>query len=129
MNIDMTIIYVIGIIIGVVGMVFGVAYLRKNNYVKESDLVFVSTLLGIGIEILNEMNLDKEKEILKIGSIVQDSINFAIGLFEDTEDVYIKACEYAYNLCEQAGIEVTDSRRNIIQQLIKLGLEIKVVNE
>ena len=129
MNIDMTIVYVLGIVVVVVGMVFGVAYLRKNNYVKESDLVFVSTILGIGIEILNELNLKNEKEILKISFIVQDSINFAIGMFDDTNDIYIKSCEYAYNLCEQAGIEITDSRRNIIQQLIKLGLEIKVVNE
>jgi hypothetical protein len=125
----MNIVYIIGIVIGVVGLVFGVAYLRKNNYVKESDLVFVSTVLGIGIEILDEMNLAKEKEILKITSIVQDSINFAVGMFDNTNDTYEKACEYAYNMCEQAGIQLTDSRRNIIQQLIRLGLEIKVVNE
>lgn len=129
MNIDMNIVYVIGIVIAVVGMVFGVAYLRKNNYVKESDLVFVSTVLGIGIEILNEMNLKNEKEILKISSIVQDSINFAIGMFDNQNDTYNKACEYAFKMCEQASIELTDNRKNIIQQLIKLGLEIKVVNE
>lgn len=129
MNIDMSIVYVLGIIVAVVGLVFGVAYLRKNNYVKESDLVFVSTVLGISIEILNEMNLKNEKEILKLSSIIQDSLNFAIGMFDDKNDTYAKACEYAYNLCEQAGIEVTDNRRDIIQKLIKLGLEIKVVNE
>jgi Tfp pilus assembly protein PilE len=129
MNVDMTIIYVIGIVVVVVGMVFGIAYLRKNNYVKESDLIFVSSILGIGIEILEELNLDKEKEILKISGIVQDSINFAIGMFDNVDNTYEKACEYAYNLCEQSGIQVTDSRRNIIQQLIRLGLEIKVVNE
>jgi Tfp pilus assembly protein PilE len=129
MNVDMTIIYVIGIVVVVVGMVFGIAYLRKNNYVKESDLIFVSSILGIGIEILEEMGLKNEKELLKIANIVQDSIHFAISMFDSQEDIYDGACAYAFRLCEQAGIPMNDNRINIVKQLVKLGLEIKVVNE
>jgi hypothetical protein len=129
MSIDMNIVYTIGIIVAVLGMVFGIAYLRKNKYVSKEDLQFVSTVLGIGIEILDEMNLSKEKELLKISSIVQDSLNFAVGMFDDTHNIYIQACNYAFKLCEQADIELTDNRRDIIQQLIRIGLEIKVINE
>lgn len=126
---DYTIFWILGIVIAVVGLVFGVAYLQKNNLISKENLLFVSTILGIGVEVLDEMNLKNEKDILKISSIIQDSLNFAVGMFDNTDDTYNKACEYAFNLCEQASIELTDNRKNIIEQLIKMSLEVKVINE
>jgi hypothetical protein len=124
-----TILYLLSIVCFVLLLIFGVSYARRNNYVSKEDLQFVSTVLGIGVEILDEMNISKEKQILKLTSIVQQSLNFALDMFDAEKDIYNEACEYAYGLCEQAGIALNDSRISIIQQLIAQGLKIKVVNE
>lgn len=120
---DYTIFWIIGIIAITIGSVYLVSYLRKKNYVAKEDLIFVSELLNLSLKIIDELNLEKEKQIKKISQIVIDAINFSIGLYDDEIDLINKSYDYALELCKQAEIEITENRKEIIRELIIIGLQ------
>lgn len=122
---DYTVFWIISIIASVIGLVYLVSYLRKKNYVAKEDLIFVSELLNLSLKIIDELNLEKEKQIKKISQIVVDAINFSIGLYDDETELVNKSYEYAIELCKQTGIEITENRKEIIRELIIIGLQNK----
>lgn len=126
---DFTIFWILGIIGIVIGLVYLVSYLRKNNYVSKEDLIFVSGLLNLSLKIIDELNLEKEKQIKKISQIVVNAINFSIGLYDDEIELVNKSYEYAIELCKQAGIEITENRKEIVRELVIIGLQNKKLIE
>lgn len=121
---DYTILYVIGFIILSLGLIFGVQYLKKNNKIDDKTLEIVINSLGLSLAIIDELDLKNEDKILKIGNVVIDSIKYAQTVLKSAndEDLINNAIAYAQKMCTDQGIELTDSRKAIIESLVKLSV-------
>ena len=116
---DYTIFYVIGFAMFSVGLVFLTSYLRRNNLIKSADLIFAISVLNLTVEIISELNLEKEKEIRSIAEIVVDSLQFASVTENLTRgEVISMAYAHAIDLCLSFNIELNERRKNIIMQLL-----------
>lgn len=120
---DYTAIYSIIIVAGVLGLTALITYLRKNNYVTKEDLQVVEQIFNLTTSIVDELNLKNEKNIMQISSVVVSALNYAIKISDINTDIVSTATEEAYLLCGELSIELTSNRKNIIDQLIKLGLQ------
>ena len=124
---DTTILYVIL----AVGIAFGVAYLmsylRRKNLLKQEDLLFAIKILDLSMGIVEELKIYKDKDIKTISLIVRDSLEFGISLYNTEEDVKENAVEYAYDLCLSFDIELTDNRKEMIQELIEITFNEKYI--
>mgnify|MGYP001217424653 FL=1 len=124
---DATILYVI-LAIGIAfGVAYLVSYLRRKNLLKQEDLMFAVKALDLSLKVVSEMRLDKESQIKKISQIVIDSLEFGISLYNTEEDVKENAVEYAYDLCLSFDIELTDNRKEMIQELIEITFNEKYI--
>ena len=107
-----------------IGIAFGIAYLvshlRRKNIIKQEDLKFAMNLLGIGLKIVSELNLQKEAEVVRISEIVVDSLEYAISFFDTEQDVINNAYKYSLELCEVIKIDLTDSRKDLLMELITI---------
>lgn len=125
--VDYTVFYVLGAIILSLGLVFGVSYLRTKKIVNTDDLKIVSNLLSLSTIIIQEMGLVHEPEIVKISNIIVLSLENTIGIvkLKDKEKIIEQSKIFTYQLCEKNNIELTDSRKEIINQLIQMVLNTK----
>jgi hypothetical protein len=125
--IDYSILYILCAIIAVLGLIFGISYLRTKNIVKADDINLVSSILNISMSIIQEMNLDQEKEILKIANIIDISLLNVINIIKlkEKEKVIEQAKIFAYQLCEKNNIMLNETRTNLIDQLITIVLNTK----
>lgn len=107
-----------------VGIAFGitwlVSYLRRKDLLKQEDLLFAAKILDLSVKIINELELQREEEIRRISLVVQDSLEYAISIFNSEIDVIENAYEYALDLCLALDIELTDNRKEIIRELITI---------
>lgn len=107
-----------------VGIAFGitwlVSYLRRKDLLKQEDLLFAAKILDLSVKIINELELQREEEIKRISLVVQDSLEYAISIFNSEIDVIENAYEYALDLCLALDIELTDNRKEIIRELITI---------
>lgn len=117
---DYTFLYVLIAIGLTVGLTYLISYLRRENVVDVNDLRLSMEMLNIGMKIVSELRLDKEEEIFRISSIVLQSLEYSISLFDSEEIIIENAIEYAHELCEIMSIELTESRKEIIRDLITL---------
>lgn len=119
---DTTILYTIAILAFVVIATFGVVYAKKNNIFTSEDIKTVSSLLGLTVSVLNELNLKNEDQIIKISTLVLKSLDYAVVTMElkDKATIITTAKEYIYKLCEENSIELTDSRKAIVDSLLVL---------
>jgi len=124
MTIDYTMIYILSFTILAIFLAFGITYLKKNNKIDNSTLEIVASTLNLSVSIISELNLNNETQIIKIGNNVIDSINYAKDILkaDNNEDLTNIAIAYALKLSEDQGIELTESRMNIIENLIKLSV-------
>ena len=124
---DTSILYVI-LAIGIAfGVAYLVSYLRRKNLLKQEDLMFAVKALDLSLKVVSEMRLDKESQIKKISQIVIYSLEFGISLYNTEEDVKENAVEYAYDLCLSFDIELTDNRKEMIQELIEITFNEKYI--
>lgn len=122
---DYTVFWILGIIIGVLAIFYGLYYAKKKGYVKSEDLIFVGQLLGISMQLIDELDLKKEKEILKISSIIKDGVSFALSIYNESTDKQIiidEACDYVESTCLSFNIELTENRRSIILGLVTMAI-------
>lgn len=107
-----------------VGIAFGitwlVSYLRRKDLLKQEDLLFAAKVLDLSVKIISELELQREEEIKRISLVVQDSLEYAISIFNSEIDVIENAYEYALDLCLALDIELTDNRKEIIRELITI---------
>ena len=124
MTIDYTMIYILSFTILAIFLAFGITYLKKNNKIDNSTLEIVASTLNLSVSIISELNLNNETQIIKIGNNVIDSINYAKDILkaDNNEDLTNIAIAYALKLSEDQGIELTESRMNIIKNLVKLSV-------
>ena len=122
---DYTILYSLLIVVGVLGVIFGVAYLRKKNIIEidVDDLLFIVTAFGLTMDIIDELDLKFEPKIKQIRGILEDTMDFVIANYTDDVDMQNVAYNYAIGLAEKIGLELTDARKVIIAKLIDIGLQ------
>jgi hypothetical protein len=118
---DYTILIVILIIAGLIGLTVLAVNLRKRNIVTADDLLFASNLLGLSISIINELNLQHEDKIKEISKVVTDAVNYVIGNMKNDGNEVELAYLYALTLCSDLKIDLTEERKAIIRQLIELS--------
>lgn len=113
----------IGIVIFTLAFAIGVTYLLKNSAIKKEDLETVKQVFKLTANVIDELNLKQEDQIMSISQIVVSSLDFAIVI--SNEDAEIKEAAYRQSLllCEQFKLELTEERKNIILQLINIGLD------
>jgi len=124
MIIDYNMIYIISFVLLAIILIVGVTYLKNNKKIDETTLTTVASMLGLSISVISELNLNNETQIIKIGNNVIDSINYAKDILkaDNNEDLTNIAIAYALKLSEDQGIELTESRMNIIKNLVKLSV-------
>lgn len=122
---DLTILYILGIVVLSVGLVALGKYLRNKNLVKAEDLIFAMKTLQLSVDIASQLNLQNENKIRDIAEIVSTSIDYVNKNMLDGQDKTVLAEEYAHVLCKDLGVQLTDERIAIIKQLIELALNNK----
>lgn len=124
---DYTIFYVF-LAIGIAfGVTYLVSYFRRKNVLKQEDLMFAISMLGLSLKIVSELRIDKEEEIKNLTNIIIDSLEYAISSFDTAQDVKNNAYKYALELCEVMGIELTDSRKDLLMELITIVFNDKYI--
>ena len=110
-----------GIIIA--GLMGVISYLiTKKITVNKNDLQIVQQIFKLSTAIVDELNLKSEDKILQISQIIDSGITFAIVLDDTNQKEIVK--KYTFEQCKLFGIELTEQRINIIEQLIDIGLDL-----
>lgn len=126
---DITMIYALIIVLGIIGLTFIINKLRKNNIISSEDLSIVQKLFSLSISIVDELDLKNEDKILQISNIVLCAIDYSNNIFLEPEQVAENALKKCYELCEELNIELTENRKLILAQLINVGLSNKYKQE
>lgn len=95
----------------------------RNGMVKASDIKLVQQIFKLTTSLIDEMNLEQEKQIMNISQIVISSIDFAIVISNEDADIKDAAYKQAISICEQFKLDLSDSRKQLIRQLIDIGLD------
>ena len=119
----MDFIYALLIVVAVLAIAVGVMYLVKKNYINTKDLETIKSIFGSSTAIIDELNLKAEDKIMQISQIVLSSLDFAIVISNNNDEIKDAALRQALQLCADFKIEMTDSRKLIIEQLIAIGIE------
>ena len=110
-----------GIIIA--GLMGVISYLiTKKITVNKNELQIVQQIFKLSTGIIDELNLKHENKILQISQIIDSGITFAIVLDDENQKEMVK--RYTFEQCKLFGIELTEQRINIIEQLIDIGLDL-----
>ena len=116
---DLSLLY--GIIIAALMAV--ISYLLTKKIVaNKNELEIVQQIFRLSADIIDELNLESEDKILQISQIVDSGITFAIVLTDKNQKEMVK--KYTYEQCKLFGIELTENRKQIIEQLIDIGLDL-----
>lgn len=108
------------IIAGLMGVI---SYLiTKKITVNKDELQIVQQIFKLSTGIIDELNLKHEDKILQISQIIDSGITFAIVLDDENQKEMVK--KYTFEQCKLFGIELTEQRINIIEQLIDIGLDL-----
>ena len=125
---DINTLVIIGITLGVIALAVLVGYLKKKGYMTEGDLLLASRILGISSSILIEMK-PNDKQIIKISEIVKSSIDSILKQYNEFGDIQKLKNEIEttiYNLCEVYQIEMTESRKSIINEMVNMILPLAI---
>lgn len=110
-----------GIVIA--GLMAVISYLlTKKITISKNELQIVQQIFKLSTEIIDQLNLKNEDKILQISQIIDSGITFAIVLDDTNQKEIVK--KYTFEQCKLFGIELTEQRINIIEQLIDIGLDL-----
>lgn len=120
MSIDYNILYVIGICIAVLVVVFGIKYLKKNNIVDESDWQNAIALFKIANIFVEELNIQDKNQIIQISKAIIDGLERAVLFLNiiNEADITTYAEQYVYTEMGNLGIEINENRMVIVETLI-----------
>ena len=96
--------------------------LTKKITISKNELQIVQQIFKLSTGIIDELNLKNEDKILQISQIIDSGITFAIVLDDENQKEMVK--RYTFEQCKLFGIELTEQRINIIEQLIDIGLDL-----
>lgn len=121
---ELQFIYMLIMIGFVILITIGSKKMRESKIVSSSDLSFAILTLKLSLDVVDELNLKKEKEIKTLATIVVEAIDYSISIMEGSYDNLVEvATQYAYDTCLAFEIELTDNRKDIVQQLIKIAIQ------
>jgi hypothetical protein len=119
-----TLIIILGSMVLAIGLPILIKYLKDKNLISQDSLESTINLFKLSNQIVNELDLKYEKELNKISSIILLSLNYVYNM-EGNVDRENLAVVYCLELCKEMNIEVTEGRIEIIETLIKMGLQDK----
>ena len=120
----------IAIIVSVaIGLAIGTRILKNKGIIKDEDLLIIAKAFDLSLKIIAELNLSKEKQILKIGNIVYDAIEYVISISNNPSEMQELAYQFIFEKCKEFGIELTENRIQIITTLLTIGLSNKIGEE
>lgn len=121
---DYTIVYIISIVVFVGCLFYISTYLKKKNLLDPETIQFVSDTLSLSVSILSEMKLPQDDKIKLITTVITEALDYAKknSISTDINEQKIIAKGYAGVLMGNFGIDLTESRRSIIENLIDLSL-------
>jgi hypothetical protein len=125
---DFTIFWIIGIVAFVALVAFGSVVARKYGLTNE-DMRFAIRTLKLSLAFIDEMNLKNEAQIKQISQIVIDSLEFAIVTYEDPNQTMRNATSFAFDLCLNSNIKLTEERKELIGALIEVTFDAKYRNK
>jgi len=127
----MDLLYIVLVIAFAFGLAILFRYLEKKGWIKSEDLFIVMNMFGLTTAIVKELNLKKEAEILKIGQVAYNTVEYIYAISQDMEDEELVKITNVYveKQFRLLGIELTDNRRVIVEELIKIGLDNKLIQE
>jgi len=107
-----------------IGLIFCVNYFRQNNKINDKTLETVATTLNLTVTIIDQLNLKNEDKIINLTNIIIESINYTKDVLnsKNNDELIFNAIVYAQKLCLDQGIELTDSRKAIIDSLVRLSI-------
>jgi len=122
---DYTILYSIGIVVFVIGFAVLIKFLKNKEYLLTEDLIVISKVFDLSLGIIMELNLPKEKEILKIGKLVSDTVQFAISIMDSTDydEMIVESLEYAKKNAVHFNLILNEKRIEIIKVLLVIGVK------
>ena len=127
---DYTVLYGLGIALLVIaGSIAGVYYYNKmskeNKELFQKSLNLLSIVTGLGLDILQEVDLKHEKEIETISKILEESLEYTKTITDNLnkEDKKKMAFNYSITLCKNFNLELTENREDLIKRLIDLAFE------
>lgn len=130
---DMNTVWAIVIIVASLAFAIGARYLSKTLTEKKGidlsqELLQVIKLFDLGIDFIKEFNLPQEEKIADIAQIVNDACYFAVDIMNTTDydEMMDATMYYAVKLGEEFDVEITESRYNLIRELISLALREKI---
>ena len=119
---DMDFVYALIIVVAVLAIAIGVLYAVRKNYISSKDLEIIKNVFNLSTAIIDELNLKQEDLIMQISQIVLSSLDFAIVISNNNDEIKDAAYNQACQLCSDFKIELTESRKMIIKQLIEIGM-------
>lgn len=124
---DYTILIIIGILAGLMGLALGIGWLRRKGYIIPEDLYLVMKAFDLTIQVVDELNLDKEEEIKKVADLVSLSLHYAYEVVDsenqEPDYIFTIAKNYLDKFAEELGLEMTSSRREIVEGLLMVAIE------
>ena len=122
-------VYIIILVSVAIGLAIGTKILKKKGIITNEDLLVVAKAFDLSLKVVAELNLNKEKEILLIGNIVYDGIEFVIATYENPTEMQKIAYQFIEEKCIEFNIELTENRKQIIISLLAIGLNNKLSYE
>ena len=96
--------------------------LTKKITINKNELAIVQQIFNLSANLIDELNLKNEDKILQISQIIDSGITFAIVLDDGNQKEMVK--RYTVEQCKLFGIELTENRKQLIDQLIDIGLDL-----
>ena len=119
---DFTVLIILCLVVLAIGLPIGVKYLSDKKLINTESLTFAINLFKISASMVGELNLSQEPLIEKLTNAILLSLNYCCNM-ENTTDRLNIAINYCIELCGQMGIEMTENRIEIVENLLRLGLQ------
>jgi hypothetical protein len=77
--------YALLIVLGVLALTFLFKYLKVKKIINFdiNDLIEISAMFGIGVDLIDELDLKCEKQIKVITAILKDTLDYACKVWDD----------------------------------------------
>lgn len=121
---DYSIFIVLAVVAASIGLPFAVMQVRKRYGITKQDFKMASDILNVSIMILEELNLEKEDDIVEYATIVRNSIEFASNIDKDItrEEIKMQAYEHSLAQLDTLDVEITKRRKEIMMSLINSSM-------
>lgn len=115
-------VYIIILVAVAIGIAISTKILKKKGIIDNDDLLAIAKAFDLSLKVVAELNLNKEKEILYLGQVVYEAVDFALTISDNLDNMVDSAIEYIEDQCREFGIELTENRRSIVVTLVTIGL-------